>query len=88
MKRFILSLTAISIWSSVSAQIVSNEYTVYTLNRDTLWIKNDPVGLLIKDSWNSSLNKDLDARPVIIVVEDLAVVRKKYTIQKNKNKKS
>lgn len=88
MKRLILSLIAISIWSSVSAQIVSNEYTVYTLNRDTLWIKNDLVGLLIKDSWNSSLNKDLDTRPVIIVVEDLAAVRKKYTIQKNKNKKS
>lgn len=88
MKRLILSLITISIWSSVSSQIVSTEYTVYTLNRDTLWIKNSPVGLLIKDSWNSSLNKDLDTRPVIIVVEDLAAVRKKYTIQKNKNKKS
>lgn len=88
MKKMILLLAAVAVWSSVSAQIVSTEYTIYTLDKDTLYIKNCPVGLLIKDSWISGLNRDLEKTPVIIMVEDLAVIRKKYTPQKNKNRKS
>ena len=81
-------MAAVAVWSSVSSQIVSTEYTVYTLDRDTLYIKNDSVGLLIKDSWTSSLNRETEKTPVIIMVEDLAIIRKKYTPQKNKNRKS
>lgn len=88
MKKMILLLTAVAVWSSVSSQIVSTQYTIYTLDKDTLYIKNDPVGLLIKDSWTSSLNRDTEKTPVIIMVEDLAIIRRKYTTQKNKNRKS
>jgi hypothetical protein len=86
MKQLIL-LAFIWICGNVSAQIEVTQHTIYTVSRDTLYIVNNPTGRLIYSAWNSTPVKNTERLPVIIIVDDLEEVRKKYTTQKNKNKK-
>ena len=88
MKTIIFTLSILATSFFASSQIVSNQYTIYTVDKDTLYIKNDPVGKLIYSSWETGLYVDNEKKPIIILVDDLAVIRKKYTNPKNKNKKS
>lgn len=86
MKLFFLLISFSFIWNVSISQIIltEHEHTAYTPTRDTLWIKNGPTGNLIKDSWNFTNSISFENRPVIIMVDDFADIRKKYIIQKNK----
>lgn len=84
MKLFFLLISFSAIWNFSISQIILTEHTAYTSTRDTLWIKNGPTGNLIKDSWNFTNSISFENKPVIIMVDDFADIRKKYIIQKNK----
>jgi hypothetical protein len=83
MKQLIL-LAFIWICGNVSAQIEVTQHTIYTVSRDTLYIANNSTGRLIHSAWTSSPAKNTEKLPVIIIVDDLEEVRKKYINIKNK----
>ena len=82
MKLSSLLIAFIFICNAASSQIILTEYTAYTLSRDTLWVKNEAIGFLIRDSWNLTRTINPENKPVIIMIDDLALVRKKHIIQK------
>lgn len=88
MKKIIFALALLTLPFFASAQVVINPYTIYTVNRDTLYIKESTLGSLIYSSWDPGCYPEDEKKPVIILVQDLDAVIRKYTIVKRKTVRS